>query len=253
MGQEQKKDASGSAPQGGLGDIQVRVEAADKAARQITAAKRTGRRLRVVFVIGVLLVLFFFGLAFYSMAANLGRGVMKPSPEIQNIIGGMVRDDVAPEFQRAAESLLPTVRDVLTKKAKELMPKLMQEIRPQFELLVNNARREVEETLKSRLQSLAKKQESKLRDHFPELRDEKKVDAIVANMQFAVGSAASEVLVHRLEKGYDAIESVYRRMIQFLPDDQKELERRLKERWSDVWSSFYERQKKAVGAPSEKE
>lgn len=236
MGNEQSKDVSGSTPPDRLAEIESRVEAADRLACELIAARSAGKKMRLGFIIAVLVVLFLYGMAFRGMMRRVGE-------ELQGRAGGEIvqiifMKEIQPAAMKTFRKVLPDFRKAFEEKGKEIMPKFAEKIQPELDKLVTNVEHGAKKQITDGLKSMTLKQESQLQEHFPELKDPKKVDAVIDNLNLAMGGAAGEVLVGRIEKAYDAIEAVYKRMIRFLPDDKRGLQRRMNERAADDWDYF---------------
>ena len=247
MGDEQSRDVSASTPPDRLAEIESRIEAVDRMARGVVAARRMGGRLRLGFVIGVLAILFFYGWAFMSLFQSVAAELRGQAGK--QIVQVILKTEVLPVGKKMLDNLLPVYRKTFQEKGREKLPEIRKRIQPELETLGKNVREAAKEKITSGVKALAERQEAKIRAQLPEelkhpkepKKSEMRIRAVIENLKKAVGQAAGEVLTDRVEKGYRELTAVYDRMTQFLPKDKQKLQRRLEKGTAGAWKSFVDR------------
>jgi len=233
---DEKSSGPGSASTDRLETLQSRVAETERLARDVADLRRQGKWVRLGYVLVVLLMLTVFGILFYRMGATFDKAGFLATLQMD------MATNFLPKVRATALQTLQNVRPVYEKtfreKAEKVLPELGKKFQPEVESLYENARKVTQTELNAGMKRILGKQEAKLQEHFPELKDPEKLDAAVKNLNLAISAAAGDLLVTRLMKASDALERVHKTMMRMLPEDKRAWEKMRQDRRAQMWDHF---------------
>ena len=210
----------------------------DSIERQLADIEATAQRNRSAkWVLTLLILIVFCGYAglIYATAKNFDTYALLEEMED---MGVRLLPQASASLRRAAIAVLPDYQREFAAKAKEAAPILLERLPKEKDTLLSNVQDRVQKRLEEQLADIAEKQEQRLVNTFPRLKDDKKRELVSKHLQHAVQIATAELLYERLEKCSDAIIRVNEAFERFKPDDIRERDRLLKDRLADVIDSF---------------
>ncbi len=148
-----------------------RIEALVK---ELESARSKARKVRTWITVLILAVVFvFIGLSarlYLQMKANSEDYVaaiqLKMASTAETLKGDLLV---------VVKNVLPDYRDAFEEHMETVGPEVLELVRPQTELFVENVIANMEETLSGRMETMAKGQEALIKQTFPELKDEQKI------------------------------------------------------------------------------
>jgi len=207
-------------------------------------ARSSARRTRGGLVVILLLVIFCFGWIIYetirsfddvAFLTKLQEHMLATASDTLDQVGPLLTR-VAPVYQRELEKQYAEHRD-------DMQAKLQAEV----EKFQDNVVKLSKTRLEDRLDKLASRQGEKLKKHFPDLMDPKKLDIALSSLEGAMAVGVSDVLEHRVEKAVQQIARVHENATKFLPEDrQKGFDDRVGRVWDDFLTKELEKADKAL-------
>lgn len=229
---EQTKQSTGSGGPDRLASVKTRVDELGSLNRQLQEARITGRRVR--FMIGVVILVVFvgYGVVIFNMIRDLTKN---KSSELMAQMKTQLLDTktgVARDFIDMIGRVAPVYQAELQKEFRTEWPNIRKNLEDESKKFLDTIQGQIENRTKERLAKMAKRQEAKVWAAFPELKDAKARDIVMTNLEKALQEAVVDVFEQRIEKAKDRLAEVHDRIMKFVPEENRE---GFQERMSQVW------------------
>lgn len=207
-----------------VGEIRTRLG-------ELEAARASARRTRGTLVVILLLVIFCFGWIIYETIRSFDDVAFLTKLQEQMLLtASSALNDVTPLLARVTPVYRRELEKQYAEHRQDMQAKLDAEVKTFQDKVVKMSKTRLED----RLDKLAHRQGEKLKKHFPELADPKKLDVALTSLEGGLAAGISDVLEHRVEKAVEQIIAVHKSATQFLPEDrQKGFDDRLGQVWDD--------------------
>ncbi|MBM4048873.1 MAG: hypothetical protein FJ279_27545 [Planctomycetes bacterium] len=195
-------------------------------------ARSSAKRTRGCLVVVLLLVIFCFGWIIYETIRSFDNvAFLTKLQEHMLVTATDTLDQVGPLLTRVA----PVYQRELEKQYAEHRDDMQAKLQAEVDTFQDNVVKLSKTRLEDRLDKLANRQGEKLKKHFPELMDPKKLDIALSSLEGAMAVGVSDVLEHRVEKAVQQIARVHESATKFLPEDRQ---KGFDERVGQVWDDF---------------
>jgi len=200
--------------------------------RQLEAARRAGKRTRLGITIVILLIILGFGAALYSVYANFDMSKFQAQVRVKMLDP---KTGTLGEFLEMGRRLLPVYQEEVQSQLGKEWPNIRAKLQGEAQLFANTIAEKAEAKVKDRLAKIAQRQEARITAEFPQLKDEKTRDIVMANLEKALQGAVLDVFEDRANKAQDQMVAVFDNMVKFLPEGSRES---FQARMSKVWEQF---------------
>ena len=226
----------GDVPGGGAGEgAEDALSRIQSLVEELESARASARKARVWITLLIVVALLGFVGGLCGLIATFDRDALVAHVQVNM---GRTFQEMGPRLLKGVESVSPEYQEAFRAELQEVGPKIAKRVEPELDKLMIAVRRQSEEILTKRMESMTKGHEALIRQTFPTLRDERNVTRVIENLQNGLMNALGEVATDRLAKCVDAMERVHKITMEFLPPERKEEHRRLKERMADIWDDF---------------
>ena len=143
--------------------------------------------------------------------------------------------DRLPEARAKVEAEVAAFRDQFLKEWPDIQAKLQAEA----DAFVQDVQAKAVDQMQARVQAIVQRQQDKLINQFPELKDDAKRQIIMQNLQTAFQESFKTVMTDRIASGKERIARLYATILNFLPESRREgFQQRITTAWDVLLKKY---------------
>jgi hypothetical protein len=217
---EQPKQDVGSGSPNQLAGLKAKLDEMSKLVSQVQAARSSGARVRVGIAVVLLAVVLGFVWHMYDYVANqypVSELQAKMQARLLNADAGAMK-----EFITMMQGVWPVYQDEIRREFQQSWPDIKAKVESEAKQLMEMLPAAAEERGRARLDAIAKRQEARMLEAFPELQDEQTREIIMTNLQKALEGAVLNVFEKRLTDAQEKLADVQAKVLEFIPEGERE-------------------------------
>jgi len=211
-------EAAGGAP-GGATDLPAVAATVKDLAGRIRRARVGGQRIRILVALLLVVVVISVGLRIYGIYADVGSNLDKYQVAFMQQMA-VLMPAVAGDLNRVAISVAPDFRKALEQDLQENRKDILATLEKERDLFLEGVKEKTRAEMEKRLREAVARQEERLAEAFPKLKDVKAREAVVDSLNYALAEATGNLLEPRLEESLALMGEIHEETILFLPDEK---------------------------------
>lgn len=216
---EQPKQEVGGGSSNQLAGLKARLDEMSRLLAEMQAARSSGTRVRVGIMVVLLAVVLGFVLHMYNFVRQYPVAELQAQMQAQflNANAGAMKELIA-----MAQGLMPVYREEIRKEFSKAWPDIKAQGEAEAKRLMESIPKTAEAKVRARLEGIAKREENRLMEAFPEIKDDKTREIIMTNLETALQSAVLNVFEKRLASAQEQLLDVQEKTLRFVPEEDRE-------------------------------
>jgi hypothetical protein len=219
QGEQPKKDVGPGSPNQ-LAGLKARLDEMSKLVADVQAARSSGTRVRVGITVVLLALVLGFVWHMYDYVAHqysMADLQAQMQARLLNVEAGAMK-----QFLTMVRGVMPIYREEIRREFSQAWPDIRAQVEAEAKRLKDTLPAAAEERVRARLDEIAKRQESRIMDAFPDLQDEQTREIVMTNLQKALEGAVLNVFEKRLAGAQERLTDVQAKVLSFIPEEEQE-------------------------------
>ena len=220
MAEEQPKAAAGGTDE--LAGLRSRVDELGSLMKQWAGARSSAVKIRVVVVLVILIFILGYGAVLLKTVMRAGEE--EYAVELQQAAlaqAKMMQTNLMPKLYAAYQKLGPVYKEAALADFHAHKDELVQKMYDEMDGLKASLISKFRSTFDEKLKDLAERQRAKLKETFPEIKEDADLDAIIENLEKALSGATYDVLNDRVKKAHDRLVDAMVTTLDLVPAERR--------------------------------
>ena len=231
QGEQPKQDVGGGGSDQ-LAGLEARLDEMSRLVAEMQAARSSGVRVRVGITVVLLAIIAGFLFHIYDHFKKYPVNELQAEMQAQLVNADA---EAMQELMAMGRGLVPVYRDEIKDEFTRSWPEIREGLEAEGKRLLKEIPGAAEEKVRKRLETIAKREEKRMMEAFPELADDETRAIVMDNLEKALQGAVLTVFEERLDNAQSKLLDVQAKTIELIPLDERD---QFMSRMQAVWDQL---------------